>query len=120
MDRSPGRPSRPDSHVNAYIRLRTALTEEQPTIKPYEENLWAQLPDAKTGPIEMSLMLLDRAARPLGAVVAGAEAPTITGAFLSIRSMARARWNGCCSSTPGMAVTTPRTSRSCASSVSGK
>jgi len=49
----------PDSHLNAYIRLRLALTEEQPTIKPYEENLWAQLPDAKTGPIEMSLMLLD-------------------------------------------------------------
>jgi uncharacterized damage-inducible protein DinB len=49
----------PDSHVNAYIRLRLALTEEQPTIKPYEENLWAQLPDAKTAPIEVSLLLLD-------------------------------------------------------------
>ncbi len=49
----------PDSHVNAYIRLRLALTEEQPTIKPYDENQWAQLHDAKTGPIEMSLVLLD-------------------------------------------------------------
>src|SRR5689334_14907252 len=49
----------PDSHVNAYIRLRLALTEEQPTIKPYDENAWAQLSDAKTGPIEMSLTLLD-------------------------------------------------------------
>jgi uncharacterized damage-inducible protein DinB len=49
----------PDSHINAYVRFRLALTEEQPTIKPYEENLWAQLPDAKTGPIEMSLTLLD-------------------------------------------------------------
>jgi uncharacterized damage-inducible protein DinB len=49
----------PDSHVNAYIRLRLALTEEQPTIKPYEENAWAQLADAKTGPIEPSLSLLD-------------------------------------------------------------
>ena len=49
----------PDSHLNAYVRLRLALTEEQPTIKPYEENAWAQLPDAKTGPIEMSLNLLD-------------------------------------------------------------
>jgi uncharacterized damage-inducible protein DinB len=48
----------PDSHLNAYVRLRLALTEEQPTIKPYEENAWAQLPDAKTGPIEMSLSLL--------------------------------------------------------------
>jgi len=36
----------PDSHLNAYVRLRLALTEEQPTIRPYEEILWAQLPDA--------------------------------------------------------------------------
>src|SRR5512137_679074 len=49
----------PDSHLNAYIRLRLALTEDQPTIKPYEENLWAQLPDAKTAPIEISLVLLE-------------------------------------------------------------
>jgi uncharacterized damage-inducible protein DinB len=49
----------PDSHLNAYIRLRLALTEEQPTIKPYEENLWAQLPDAKTAPVEISLALLE-------------------------------------------------------------
>lgn len=48
-----------DSHVNAYIRLRLALTEEQPTIKPYEENSWAQLADAKTAPIDSSLSLLD-------------------------------------------------------------
>jgi len=48
----------PDSHVNAYIRLRLALTEEQPTIKAYDENQWAQLHDAKTGPVEMSLALL--------------------------------------------------------------
>ena len=48
-----------DSHLNAYIRHRLALTEEQPTIKPYEENLWAQLPDAKTSPVEISLALLD-------------------------------------------------------------
>jgi uncharacterized damage-inducible protein DinB len=49
----------PDSHLNAYVRLRLALTEDQPTIKPYEENLWAQLPDAKTAPIDSSLALLD-------------------------------------------------------------
>jgi len=49
----------PDSHLNAYIRLRLALTEDQPTIKTYEENLWAQLPDAKTAPIEISLVLLE-------------------------------------------------------------
>lgn len=49
----------PDSHMNAYVRLRLALTEEQPTIRPYEEALWAQLPDAQTGPVETSLVLLE-------------------------------------------------------------
>jgi uncharacterized damage-inducible protein DinB len=49
----------PDSHVNAYVRLKLALTEERPTIKPYEESLWALLPDAQTGAVEVSLTLLD-------------------------------------------------------------
>ena len=48
-----------DSHMNAYIRTRLALTEENPTIKPYEEQLWAELPDAKTVPVEVSLTLID-------------------------------------------------------------
>ena len=49
----------PDSHVNAYIRFKLALTEEAPTIKPYAEALWAQLPDSRTTPIETSLTMLD-------------------------------------------------------------
>ncbi len=49
----------PDSHLNAYIRFRLALTEQEPTIKPYEEQLWAQLPDARTAPVDTSLMLLE-------------------------------------------------------------
>ena len=48
----------PDSHMNAYIRLRLALTEEKPTIRPYEEARWAELADAKL-PIEVSQTLLD-------------------------------------------------------------
>jgi uncharacterized damage-inducible protein DinB len=48
-----------DSHLNAYVRTRLALTEANPTIKPYEEQLWAELPDAKTMPVEVSLTLLD-------------------------------------------------------------
>jgi len=48
----------PDSHMNAYVRLKLALTEEQPTIKPYEEARWAQLPEAQSGPVEVSLALL--------------------------------------------------------------
>jgi uncharacterized damage-inducible protein DinB len=49
----------PDSHVNAYTRLKLALTEESPTIKPYDEAAWAMLPDARETPIEVSLSLLD-------------------------------------------------------------
>lgn len=48
----------PDSHLNAYTRIKLALTEEEPTIKPYEEARWAELPDARTGPVEPSLALL--------------------------------------------------------------
>jgi len=49
----------PDSHLNAYTRMKLALTEDEPTIKPYEEARWAELPDARTGPVEVSLALLD-------------------------------------------------------------
>jgi hypothetical protein len=47
-----------DSHMNAYIRVRLALTEDAPTIKPYAEDRWAKLSDAHTAPIETSLDLL--------------------------------------------------------------
>jgi DinB superfamily len=49
----------PDSHMNAYIRFKLALTEERPTIKPYSQPLWAGLPDSKTADVESSLTLLD-------------------------------------------------------------
>jgi hypothetical protein len=49
----------PDSHLNAYTRIKLALTEDEPTIKTYEEARWAELPDARTAPVEMSLTLLD-------------------------------------------------------------
>lgn len=48
-----------DSHMNAFIRFKLALTEDEPTIKPYEQQKWAELPDGKTAPIEVSLVLLD-------------------------------------------------------------
>lgn len=48
----------PDSHVNAYIRTKLALTESVPTIKPYDEDAWARLPDSRL-PVEVSLHLLD-------------------------------------------------------------
>ncbi len=48
----------PDSHLHAYIRLKFALTEDNPTIKPYDEARWAELADSR-GPIDASLTLLD-------------------------------------------------------------
>jgi DinB family protein len=49
----------PESHMNAYIRFKLALTEDEPTIKPYMEDRWAQLPDVQSTPLEVSLGLLD-------------------------------------------------------------
>lgn len=47
-----------DSHMNAYVRFKIALTEQMPTIKPYNENAWAELLDSKTLPVDVSLNLL--------------------------------------------------------------
>jgi hypothetical protein len=49
----------PDSHLNAYVRLKLALTEDSPTIKPYDEAAWAKLADSNSTPIEISLTLMD-------------------------------------------------------------
>ncbi len=48
-----------DSHMNAYVRFRLALTENEPTVKPYDEKLWANLSDARTAPADISLSLLE-------------------------------------------------------------
>jgi hypothetical protein len=49
----------PDSHVNAYVRTRLALTETDPVIKPYAEADWAALKDARKMPVDVSLDLLE-------------------------------------------------------------
>jgi hypothetical protein len=49
----------PDSHINSYVRFKLALTEEHPTIRAYDENLWANTDDARTAPVEISLELLE-------------------------------------------------------------
>jgi uncharacterized damage-inducible protein DinB len=49
----------PDSHMNAYTRFKLGLTEDEPTIKPYEEAKWAELPDSERVPVDVSLDLLD-------------------------------------------------------------
>ena len=49
----------PDSHVNAYVRFKLAVTEDAPTIKPYDEAAWATLADTRTVPVRTSLALLE-------------------------------------------------------------
>src|SRR5712692_3987886 len=49
----------PDSHLNSYCRFKLALTEDQPAIKGYAEDRWAELADARGGPVEVSLRLLE-------------------------------------------------------------
>jgi hypothetical protein len=49
----------PDSHLNAYVRMKLAVTEDKPGVKTYDEARWAELPEAKNAPIAMSVDLLD-------------------------------------------------------------
>ena len=49
----------PESHLNSYTRFKLAITEDEPVIKPYFEDRWANLDDARTAPVELSLDLLD-------------------------------------------------------------
>jgi uncharacterized damage-inducible protein DinB len=49
----------PDSHMNAYVRFKLGLTENEPTIKPYDEARWANLADSRDTPVEVSLSLLE-------------------------------------------------------------
>ena len=49
----------PDSHINSFVRFKLALTEENPTIKPYDEAAWAELSDSRDTPIQTSLDLLE-------------------------------------------------------------
>jgi uncharacterized damage-inducible protein DinB len=48
-----------DSHLNAYVRYKLALTEDNPTIKPYKEAAWADLADSRFTPIDVSLALVE-------------------------------------------------------------
>src|SRR5438552_2502886 len=48
-----------DSHINAVVRFKLAMTEDNPTIKPYKENLWAELPDSKSVDIKYSLQIIE-------------------------------------------------------------
>jgi hypothetical protein len=64
----------PESHMNAYIRFKLALTEDEPLIKPYMEDRWARLPDVQSTPPEDSLALLDSLHRRFVGVLRGIKA----------------------------------------------
>jgi uncharacterized damage-inducible protein DinB len=59
-----------DAHLNWYARTRLALTEDAPVVKNYDEARWAELPDARTAPVALSLMLLEGLHRRWAALLA--------------------------------------------------
>jgi hypothetical protein len=62
-----------DSHINAYVRLKLALTEDNPTIKPYQEARWAELADTQIVPVNISVTLLHALHRRWVAVLRNME-----------------------------------------------
>lgn len=58
-----------DSHMNAFIRLKLALTEDNPVVKPYFETLWAETPEIETVPLNVSITLLHALHRRWGALL---------------------------------------------------
>lgn len=72
----------PDSHINAYIRMKLAVTEDRPAIRTYEEALWAELPDGRTAPVQMSLDLVDALHRRWVACLRGLTETQLRRAFL--------------------------------------
>jgi hypothetical protein len=92
----------PDSHMNAYVRFKLALTEDEPTIKLYAEDRWAVLADSQTTPTEVSLMLLEslhtRWMRLLGSLSAADWKRTFRHPELGVMSLERTlalyAWHG--------------------------
>ncbi len=70
-----------DSHLNCYVRFRLALTEDEPAIKPYDETKWAELADARSAPVEVSLALLEALHRRWVALVESLAPADLARAF---------------------------------------
>ena len=68
----------PDSHMNAYVRFKLALTEENPTIKPYDEAAWARIADTPRTPTEVSLQLLEALHRRWVVLLESLQPPDFT------------------------------------------
>lgn len=70
-----------DSHMNAYVRLKLALTEDTPTIKPYDEKAWAILPDVYEVPVNVSTTLIHALHRRWTAILRGMQAADWTKSY---------------------------------------
>ena len=71
----------PDSHMNFFIRVKLALTEDEPAIKTYEEAEWARLPDVQATPVETSLTLMDALHDRIGHLLNGLDEDQWSRAF---------------------------------------
>ena len=96
----------PDSHMNAYIRFKLALTEDSPTIKPYDEAAWAQLADSRETPIETSLTLLEALHRRWVILLESMQERGLPAARSRIPSAASSPTTGCCRCTRGTGAIT--------------
>src|SRR5437868_4130576 len=70
-----------DSHMNAYVRMKLAATEDRPTVKTYHEDLWAELPEAKSAPVDVSVALVDALHRRMIAFLRALPAEMLRRAF---------------------------------------
>jgi uncharacterized damage-inducible protein DinB len=72
----------PESHMNAYVRMKLALTEDNPTIKPYDEARWAETPDVRGTPLAVSLALLEALHRRWVTLLRGLDEAELTRPFV--------------------------------------
>lgn len=93
----------PDSHINCYIRFKLALTEDTPTIKPYNEKLWAELFDASKSNIDVSLDLLEAIHRKMDVLLRSMRSenfqreffhPETNGTITLEKTLALYEWHG--------------------------
>ena len=95
-----------DSHMNAFIRFRLALTEDKPTIKPYNEAEWAKLADSTTEDPAVSVQILDGLHHRWHRMLESMTRRRLRARGDPPRSRPASRWTGSCSCMLGTAVTT--------------
>src|SRR3970282_518452 len=102
-----------DSHMNAIIRVKLTLTEDNPTIKPYDENAWCTLADMRL-PVAVSLGLLEGIHTRWAALYRAMRSDEFNRSFVHPELGAQLTSTGTSRCTPGTRTTTWRTSRRCA------